>query len=278
MVRSAANTAPLLLLGLIVFAAFAILGWWAGSFSRFWRRLTPNPFVGDLLAQLVRVTGVVLGIVLALNLIGATTLMATVLGGAGVIGIALGFAVRDALENYISSIMLSLRQPFRANDHVVVDGHEGKVVRLTSRATILMTLDGNHLRIPNSIVFKAVILNYTRNPERRLEFELGVDANDDPGAAISTGASGQRGGLPVHATAGPRGQSLALTDGDGDGLQRAPQQRHPRGAQIDPVGSEFALPLQRDDPYVLVVGDRENPRLRDPRGPDQHDLTVALPA
>jgi small-conductance mechanosensitive channel len=163
------------------------LAWRAGSICRFWRRLTPNPFVGDLWAQLVRVTGVVLGIVLALNLIGATTLMATVLGGAGVIGIALGFAVRDALENYISSIMLSLRQPFRANDHVVVDGHEGKVVRLTSRATILMTLDGNHLRIPNSIVFKAVILNYTRNPERRLEFELGVDANDDPGAAISTG-------------------------------------------------------------------------------------------
>ena len=185
--RSAANTAPLLLLGLIVFVVFVVLGWWAASFTRFWRRLTPNPFVGDLLAQLVRVAGGVLGIVLALNLIGATTLMATVLGGAGVIGIALGFAVRDALENYISSIMLSLRQPFRANDHVVVDGHEGKVVRLTSRATILMTLDGNHLRIPNLIVFKAVIVNYTRNPERRLEFELGVDANDDPEAAISTG-------------------------------------------------------------------------------------------
>tara|TARA_R110002124_G_scaffold8754_6_gene46018 strand:- start:52 stop:822 length:771 start_codon:yes stop_codon:yes gene_type:complete len=113
--------------------------------------------------------------------------MGTVLGGAGVIGLAIGFAVRDALENYISSIMLSLRQPFRANDHVVIDGQEGKVVRLTSRATVLMTLDGNHLRIPNTIVFKAVILNYTRNPERRLEFELGVDAEDDPESAICTG-------------------------------------------------------------------------------------------
>jgi small-conductance mechanosensitive channel len=63
------------------------------------------------------------------------------------------------------------------------------VVRLTSRATVLMTLDGNHLRIPNAIVFKAVILNYTRNPERRLEFELGVDANDDPASAIRTGVA-----------------------------------------------------------------------------------------
>ncbi len=187
--RSAINSAPLLLLGGLVLAAFVVLGWWLASFKLFWRRLTPNPFVGDLLAQAIRVASVVVGVVLALNLVGATALMGTVLGGAGVLGLAIGFAVRDALENYISSIMLSLRQPFRANDHVVIDGQEGKVVRLTSRATVLMTLDGNHLRIPNAIVFKAVILNYTRNPERRLEFELGVDAEDDPESAICTGVA-----------------------------------------------------------------------------------------
>ena len=173
LLRSVVNSAPLLLLGGLVLAVFVAFGWWVASFSQFWRRLTPNPFVGELLAQAVRVTSAVAGIVLALNLVGATALMGTVLGGAGVIGLAIGFAVRDTLENYISSIMLSLRQPFRANDHVVIDGQEGKVVRLTSRAT----------------VFKAVILNYTRNPERRLEFELGVDAEDDPEAAISTGVA-----------------------------------------------------------------------------------------
>jgi len=50
-----------------------------------------------------------------------------------------------------------------------------------------MTLDGNHLRIPNAVVFKAVILNYSRNPERRFEFDLGVDAEDDPIAAMTLG-------------------------------------------------------------------------------------------
>jgi small-conductance mechanosensitive channel len=100
--------------------------------------------------------------------------------------------VRDTIENYIASIMLSLRQPFRPNDHVVIDNKEGRVIRLTSRATILMTLDGNHLRIPNASVFKAVILNYTRNPERRFDFELGVDADDDPIAAIETGVGAIR--------------------------------------------------------------------------------------
>jgi len=187
--QSTLDSGPLLLLSLLIVAACVGLGWWAASFNRFWRGLTPNPFVGDLLAQLVRAISLIVGIVLALNLLGATALMGTVLGGAGVLGIAVGFALRDTLENYISSIMLSLRQPFRANDHVVIDSHEGKVVRLTSRATVLMTLDGNHLRIPNMMVFRAVILNYTRNPQRRMEFELGVDAEDDPEAAIKVGVS-----------------------------------------------------------------------------------------
>src|SRR5690606_25432124 len=57
----------------------------------------------------------------------------------------------------------------------------------TSRATILMTLDGNHLRIPNADVFKGVILNYTLNPHRRFSFKLGVDANDNPIEATSAG-------------------------------------------------------------------------------------------
>ena len=109
------------------------------------------------------------------------------LGAAGVAGLAVGFAVKDTIENYVASVMLSVRQPFRPNDHVVIDGKEGRVIRLTSRATVLMTLDGNHLRIPNGAVFKAVILNYTRNAERRFDFKLGVDADDDAQAAATLG-------------------------------------------------------------------------------------------
>lgn len=152
-----------------------------------WQRLTPNPFVAELLSQTVKVIFIILGLILALSLIGAETILGTLLGGAGVIGIAVGFAVKDTIENYIASLMLSIRQPFRARDHILINAQEGIVVRLTSRATILMTLDGNQLRIPNAEVFKATILNYTKNPERRFTFELGVDANDDPLAAIKVG-------------------------------------------------------------------------------------------
>ncbi|WP_339409177.1 mechanosensitive ion channel family protein [Pseudomonas sp. EA_35y_Pfl2_R5] len=178
---------PLLGLALLVLAAFALLGNFLARRKILWRKIAPNPFLADLMAQATRIVILLLGIILALNLLGAATVITTILGGAGVIGLAIGFAVRDTVENYISSVMLSLRQPFRAKDHVVINDIEGIVVRLTSRATILMTLDGNHMRIPNSAVFKGIILNYSTNPERRFEFELGVDAEDDPVAGMKAG-------------------------------------------------------------------------------------------
>lgn len=147
-----------------------------------------NPFLSQTVGLIFRTVFFLIGLVVALNLVGASGLVATILGGAGVLGIAFGFAIRDTLENYISSVLLSVRQPFRMGDHVVIDGtQEGRVARLTSRATILVTLDGNQLRIPNADVFKARILNYTTNPTRRFSFRLGVDSADDPTAAIAVG-------------------------------------------------------------------------------------------
>ena len=183
---------PLALLSLTIFLVVAYTGHRLANWPGLWRRLAPNIFLADLLAQAFRVGVFAVGLVVALNAAGATAMMTAILGGVGVLGLALGFAVRDSLDNYISSIMLSLRQPFRANDHVVIGTHEGRVARLTSRATVLVTLDGNHLRIPNSTVFKAVILNYSRNPERRFDFELGIDAEDDPLAAMQTGLTAIR--------------------------------------------------------------------------------------
>jgi small conductance mechanosensitive channel len=178
---------PLLGAALLVWLAIGALGYLIAGIGGIWRRLAPNSFLAELIASAIRFVFVIGGLVVALNMLGAGALMGAVLGGAGLVGIALGFAMRDTIENYVASLMLSLRQPFRANDHVVIDTHEGRVIRLTSRATILMTLEGNHLRIPNGMVFRAVILNYTRNPQRRFDFVLGIDAEDDPLAAQKLG-------------------------------------------------------------------------------------------
>ncbi|MFN2099537.1 mechanosensitive ion channel domain-containing protein [Altererythrobacter sp. MF3-039] len=178
---------PLIALALGIVLVISAIGYAIAGLRGFWERVAPNVFLAELIGSAIRFVFVVGGIVIALDMLGAGALLGAVLGGAGVIGIALGFAMRDTIENYVASLMLSLRQPFRANDHVLIDDKEGRVIRLTSRATVLMTLDGNHLRIPNGQVFRAIILNYTRNPQRRFEFQLGIDADDDPEAARTLG-------------------------------------------------------------------------------------------
>ncbi|MFG6667483.1 mechanosensitive ion channel domain-containing protein [Halomonas sp. HNIBRBA4712] len=193
--QSLLRALPLIAVGFLLFGAVAWFGAWLSNRKHLWQRVTPNPFVAGLVAQTIKVVFIVLGLIMALSLVGAETIIGTLLGGAGVIGIAIGFAVKDTIENYIASLMLSIRQPFQARDHVVINDREGIVVRLTSRATILMTLEGNQLRIPNADVFKGIILNYTQNPERRFDFELGVDASDDPLAAIKVGLDALN-GLP----------------------------------------------------------------------------------
>jgi small-conductance mechanosensitive channel len=152
-------------------------------------RLAGSPFIQGLVRQAVRIVFTVTGILVALELLQATALVGAVLGAAGVMGLALGFAFKDIVENHLAGVMLSLRQPFAPNDHLLVGSHEGKVVRLTTRETILMTPSGNHVRIPNAELFRSVVTNYTRNPRRRFDFTVSVGTSDDLLAAQETGIS-----------------------------------------------------------------------------------------
>lgn len=180
---------PLVAVALLVLALAALLARWVGSWERPFRHLARNHFLRDLLRRAISAAIFVAGALAALEILDATALVGAVLGAAGLVGLALGFAFRDTAENYIASVLLSLRQPFAPNDHVEIGGHAGRVIRLTSRATVLMTLDGNHLRIPNSTVFRAVILNYTRNPRRRFDFKVGVGTDSDLVQALELGGA-----------------------------------------------------------------------------------------
>ena len=166
---------PLLAVAVLI-VAFA--AWLAGFVSRrlhLLRLRTDNPYMNGLIRNVVRAVIVLFGVVVALNLLNATALVTAVLGSAGVVGLVLGFAFKDIAENYVAGILLSLRQPFAPGHHVVIDGNEGKVVALHSRTTVLMTMEGNELRLPNALVFKAIILNYSRNPNRRFDFTIPID-------------------------------------------------------------------------------------------------------
>lgn len=178
--------APIFFVALGALVGIALLGWALTTRLTFWNRLAPNQFIADIYRAVARIVFILFGVIVALDILNATALIGAVLGAAGVVGLAVGFAVRDTVENFIASILLSLRQPFRPNDFVEIDGDKGSVARLTSRATILISPDGNHIRIPNATVFKGKIVNYSRDPHRRFVFKLGVDADADLAAALAT--------------------------------------------------------------------------------------------
>ena len=192
LLRQAIALLPLLAVAATIIVLFWLLGAFLARQRWLWRRLARNELIANLLGTIVPLVFLILGLIIALNILDAVAVLSAVLGAAGVLGLAVGFAIRDTIENFIASVMLSLRQPFAPKDLVEIDGMLGIVVRLNSRATILMTRDGNHLRIPNAQVFKAVITNFSRNPERRFTFALGIDANDDPRAGMETGLAALR--------------------------------------------------------------------------------------
>ncbi|KEJ88974.1 mechanosensitive ion channel domain-containing protein [Sulfitobacter donghicola] len=166
----------------IAISLFVVIVWLGFAIARRkqpWNRLAPNAFIADIYRQVLRLGFVIGGLVVALDVVNATALLSGILGAAGIVGLAIGFAVRDTVENFIASIMLSIRQPFRPNDTVEIEGDTGKVIRLTSRATILLSFDGNHIRIPNSTVFKSRIVNFSRNEERRFTFQLSLAPEAD---------------------------------------------------------------------------------------------------
>jgi len=166
---------------LLVAALIVLIASWIGGFVSqrlHWLRLrTRNPYLDGLIRRAVRTVILLIGILIALDLLNATALVGAMLGSAGVLGLALGFAFKDIAENYIAGILLSLSRPFEPGEMVRIDSHEGKVAALSARAMTLITLEGNELRLPNALVFKAVILNYTSNPKRRFDFSFNIDAS-----------------------------------------------------------------------------------------------------
>lgn len=203
---------PVLLVAMLVFVAFWFFARWLTRKRSYFSGWAPNVFIGDLIRQVVRVAVTVVGLILALEIVDATSVIGSVLGALGLAGLALGFAIRDTVENYIASILLSLRQPFSPDDHVVIDGQEGLVLRLTPRATLLMSFDGNHIRIPNSIVYKGIIVNYTRNPNRRFSFDIGVGTEVNLLDALQLATETVRGSPGVLASPSPSVQIHSLGD------------------------------------------------------------------
>ncbi len=118
------------------------------------------------------------GTYIILRVAGLTQLALTVVGGTGLIGLALGIAFRDITENFLASIFLSMQRPFETGDLIEVSGVTGYVQQLNVRTTILMNFDGNLVQIPNATVYKSTLRNFTTNCNRREDFDVGIGYDD----------------------------------------------------------------------------------------------------
>lgn len=176
---------PLFAIGLLLLVVFWFASRWLTRLVFAERFMRGRPLLLGIAQQTARVAVFLLGVVLVLDLLDLTTIVGAMLGTAGILGVAIGFAFRDIVENYLASLILSFRQPFAKGDLIEVAGNTGWVVRLTMRETVLATFDGNHLRVPNAIVFKSVLQNFTTSPLRRFSFSVSVANDQDLDATLA---------------------------------------------------------------------------------------------
>lgn len=174
------------LLTLLVFIAIAKL---AGMLYRRTGFLSANGLLKSLVGGGIKLVAILTGVYFSLEIMGATAVVGALLGAAGVAGLALSFAFRDIIENFLASIFLSLRQPFNLKDTVEIEGTQGKILRMTTSETVLLSSDGNHIRFPNADVFKGKIINFTRNGQRRFQFDVGIGADETISRAQEVGTN-----------------------------------------------------------------------------------------
>lgn len=188
--KETVQTGPLIAVGLVLLLATWFLAKWsvvaAGTF--FGRRLK-NQLLRTVAARAVAVPVFLLGLYLVLRISGLTRLAVTVLGGTGLVGLVIGFAFRDIAENFLASILISMQHPFASGDLIEVAGHKGFVQSVNTRSTLLMTLEGNHVQIPNATIYKEAIVNFTANPNIRLDFTIGIGYDDSISRAQSVAMS-----------------------------------------------------------------------------------------
>ena len=107
------------------------------------------------------------------RLLGAGA-MAPLLGALGIAGIALAFALRDILENFVAGLLLQIRRPFDKGDQIVTGDYEGTVREVNARSVVVDTPAGEQVVVPSAELINQPIVNLTAHPVRRTTLEVGV--------------------------------------------------------------------------------------------------------
>lgn len=170
---------PNMAVGAVVFLIFLAFG--AGLKWVVWRwgRRRGRENLGAVLGSFVKWAVVFAGILVVAAIVLPSVQPVDLLAGLGIGSIAVGFAFKDILQNWLAGLLILLREPFHVGDQIVVRGYEGTVERIETRSTNIQTYDGRRVLIPNSDVYTQAVLINTAFPFRRSEYDLGIGYGDD---------------------------------------------------------------------------------------------------
>lgn len=171
---------PHILVALVVFIVFYVLARAVrsavpGILGRRAALQNAGQVVGRLAFGLIWLLGLLVALVIAVP--GFTP--GQLVNVLGLSSVAIGFAFRDILQNFLAGILILLSHPFRVGDQIVSGQFEGTVEEIQTRATFLRTYDGRRVVIPNANLFTNPVTVNTANPARRLEHDVGIGYGDD---------------------------------------------------------------------------------------------------
>lgn len=166
----------LLRVGLLLFVgipvALAVSRW-----VRRWVERGSTPQRGLVVGKLLWYGGLFAILVTVLTELGFS--LAPLLGAAGIVGIALGFASQTSVSNIISGFFLMGEEPFVVGDIIEVGNTRGIVLSIDMMSVKLRTFDNRFVRIPNESLIKTEVVNVTRFPIRRVDLKIGVAYKED---------------------------------------------------------------------------------------------------
>lgn len=171
---------PNLLVAILILVVFYFFARLAKKVAgKIFQQITDKPAIQYLFQTVVYLVTLGVGLVVALNVLNLQQTVTSILAGAGIVGLALGFAFQDIAANFISGIMMAFRKPIIVGDIVESGDYMGFVEKIDLRVTTIRTFQGLHVLIPNKDVSNSPITNYTKTNERRVDLELGVSYADD---------------------------------------------------------------------------------------------------
>ena len=174
---------PNILVALVVLVIFYGIGVLVRRMFLAWASRRERVNLGEVFGSFLKWLLVLLGVLLALTIVVPTLRPGDLIAGLGVSSVAIGFAFKDILQNWLAGLLLLFRQPFEIGDQIIVEGYEGTVERIETRATYLRTYDGRRVIIPNADVYTNSVLVNTANASRRSQYDVGIGYGDDIEAA-----------------------------------------------------------------------------------------------